>query len=304
MGFSMRGIIFLLPFLAACGDRDLDEYQRERESEEISKVTSISGVYEGEILRTVDEASLGHLVLDLQPDVRINLNPDKVNAQRQVVLKGNLELRDQKSKFISFSNAFFDSESNIFQAVITQSTAGGNLSLDLEGKWSGTTISGSLEVKGFPESRTIFKLEKSEGQMTKHVRVVGHESAKPEGTKTERWDAKKIQPSFNFGAKSYFQVRELDSSSDEEFFQTFAPLKYVDAIVTFTEGATAYFPSAVWDLRTGRLRGSTKIDVSGMSRTLVLDCISILDASSKLGWNCSYTNNSASSYFEFEFRKP
>lgn len=301
----MRGYFALFLFLAACGDRNLDDYQKDRVAEEVAKIDSISGIYDGEVIRKSDGVSLGHLVMELQPDTQINLPNDKVVAQRQVFLKGSLELRDQKSKFISFSGAYYDSTTNTFQAMISMIDSNSNLKLDMIGKVNRSDILGTIEVKGFPESQTTFKLRRSSDQTQRPIQILKNESAMPEGSPLERWDAVKVTPSSSSDAKSFFTIREIDTTSEQEFFQVFAPLKYVDAALYFSEKTGISFSNALWDLRTGRLSAKAHLNLgsSAPERDIILNCISISDVQKNLGWNCTYINNGAAVIFDFEFRK-
>ncbi|MBN8554389.1 MAG: hypothetical protein J0L93_03000 [Deltaproteobacteria bacterium] len=293
---------------AGCGDRNLQDYQKQKVAEEISKIQPIIGIYSGEILSKSDQSSVGKLTFQIDADSRINLSTDQSTPTRQAVLKGTLQLESNKKITIPFSDGYFDSVTGEFQLnIFIRRKTTDEVTMQIKGFLVGDSLNGNLQVREYPERGAVFKLKKINADQIKPSVISKDSSISPEGGKPDTWIFREPGQNGKADRMIKFFIFQDTHSDIEDFLSNFVSVKIVDAAVDFNSGVQVIFSPSKWDLRTGTLKGGYKAETSSQSIDIRLDCISYLlseysnpNQMNQIGWNCRYINSTRGSVMEWK----
>jgi hypothetical protein len=283
-------ILFCLVFvlgLAACQDKTLDDWRREKVNRELNELRSVSGDYVGSLVSAKDGQALGSVLLNLAPDAQPQASADGTTTEQQAALKGRLKFYGTQRADLHFEKGFFDSSSKSFQGVITvPDSAGGTTTMEISGSISGGSVTGVLEARGFPEDGAHFELSKSYGNADSQLLA----SAPPVGAA--------IPPLMTFKAQDPYRARSGDATdiqmslqyrrttSEQSFVDYFVPTQEAQVTFSFWNGQMNIpFSHARYDERTGILIGETVVSDGGMSFVVNVDC-HLEPTDSGQGWSC------------------
>lgn len=279
--------IILLGFgsvVTGCADRTLEDYRRDKVSQELHKFQEVSGVYSGAMTSVRSGAWVGNVSLELKPETTIGESSDRLTQEPKAVLRAKASIQNgTAATSVVFNNAFYDDETRYLRATIqVPQTDGPTVSIDLYGTIEGNRLVGRVEASGYPEEGASVVLER-EMQLSELQPVVapgrgGKDPAKPTGTEKARFMSK---AEYYDGSRRVtgLVVSSRAITTEEEWVTSLLPTRTVGVTLELESGH--YFTQrAVLDLRTRTLRGR-------LSNVIDLDCVEASLEGGKRGWNCS-----------------
>lgn len=286
------GLVLALVLAGALGgcarDLTVDDWRREKVSQEISQIQEISGFYSGKAIRESTSEEVGTLEMTLTSDTRVAETRDRPGAEKQAVLSGDVALFVQgKPLLLHFDDGSYDSQDGSFDAAATIEDSLGKA---IEVKFTGTVkedqVSGSLDVSGQPESQIHYTLER--GKASESL-LNGSASSAGDSSK-EGADAEQERVVRYLGDAQWYANGERNSvevlvirrslTNDQEFLDLMNPIRTVDVSLKVNFGTSAnpritavFFQNAQWDTRLGVLRGRLESGGAGAEKYLLsLNC--------------------------------
>lgn len=296
---SLVAIATILYGLVGCGDKNTDDYNKQKVLQEIAKLQTVVGTYRGPLVRKTGKAELGTLTIELEADTRITLGANQTNPSRQAVLKGALVIENDTKTLLSFSDGFLDSNSKELQATIPLVRRNSDaVTIQLFGMVSDNGMTGTIRAREFSEFSAEFTLTKIESQKINPMVTSDNPETQPQGPPAQLWTATYPSTKSTTGWRSVdLIIFPHQATNEEEFINIFVPVKLVDAAINFNDMVQVPFANSEWDLRTGKLHGETKGGSGADEHDLALDCIAFRIPDNQFGWNCRYMNNLRGSVF-------
>jgi hypothetical protein len=280
--------------LGACGDKTLEEHQRDELERHLAELLQVEGRYTGLVRSRSDNSIMGALALDIRVETRSNGSPGTGRAEGQATLVTSVEFVDYQKISISSSDGYFDARSKHFQTNISIARSGsGPEDLSIGGRLDGSKLSGSMGVTGYTAFRGLFDLIK--GGQDPEILVRGklpQEDTVEDGLVYSR--SFKGQTTFRNNRITPLQliVSQQSLSSGEDFMNKFVPVKSVEFTLNYGNGLSIIHTDARWDQRTGHLTGQWSPSGSGPDpRRITSECRQTGQAAN-MRWQCTHSSSS------------
>jgi hypothetical protein len=283
--FSILGL-FLSGMLAACVvDKTQEDWRQEQVQQQMSKIATIAGTYNGLISSNQDGAALGSMSLNLRPDTTLQASSNNLSSEQRAIVRGTIAYSGITKANVVFDQGYYDSITGIFKASITIPET--NSTMSLYGVVKADRFDGNIEVDGYPTFGGSFSLSRTNAVQTlSPVQSGGRIKAlsMEQGMFTGIWNDQ--------GKKKSVGLKITDPSitSEATFLNIFLPTRNLE--VSFDFGRyKIFFPNARLDDRSRTLIGQTQIaDSSGNARYLVKFLCQIDE--SAVNWACTISGES------------
>lgn len=299
-GGIFLGILFLVGF-TGCGDRTLEQHNREKVAYEFAQIQLIEGTYQGDVIAASDKTSLGSISIFLEAQKKI-MNPgEQVTSTQQASLKGTLTLNAPIRSTISFNDGFYDTDRKELMLQFPMTLRSSRVvNFQISGKFIDDRLEGTIKILEYPDQVGNFQLLKTETPVFKPV-IAKNSNASPAGPVSQEWIAHTDRIR-SLVLPVYLRILPQVFSDSEKIYDLLSPVKILDVAIDFGEVVQILFPNAEWDWRRGTLHGETQVSVSSAEqRRFVIDCVSFQIDEKKMGWNCNYLNPAMGSIIPLNF---
>lgn len=297
-------LLVLSVALTACGpDRTVEDWRREKVSEELSAIRAISGQYGGNLVSN-SRGGLGSVSLEVWPDTLVSGSSGSRSTEPQASLRGKLTLLlEGKTRMVAFRGGFYDRSTGDFKAEIPVSSRSSlSTTLDLEGTFSEGRVRGRIGSDIFPESEARFDLERGVGLPEESRLGSGKSSAQAQDEVAQRFSGTAEFVS-SAPAPMDFTLLTPQNSSEGDFLDLFVAIKWVDVTLMLNGRSPVHFKGSQWDQRTGILTGEIQGE-AGTQRdryVLMLRCTQIGAGQTPSGWDCTYWSSQIGLVFKAKF---
>jgi hypothetical protein len=286
---SWAGALVLGCVLAGCaGDRDADEFRREKLAEQVSRMRPVVGTWRGPVYLSSDQSLLGALTLEARAGTRSGGRRDGFEAEEYPELRGKVIFEDLSgASTMEFQDAFFDSVTGSFRVTIPVQIRPDRpaLELNFQGVVRGNQFSGIVEAGREDKTAGSFTLTKNGGAVETSglSRRLGLRVGDP--LQYESFVGCTYNDFLKRTEAMVLNVNPRTSRTEVRFANLISPIKFVQASVYFglkeEEPANPVsFSNIEWDERYGKLLGS-----EGRAGS-VLDCTWV---SKEERFDCEYT---------------
>jgi hypothetical protein len=203
-------------------------------------------------------------------------------AEGQPVLTARVIFQDLERRIaLTSQDSFFEPESGRFEIDLQLSRASGRMErVILGGVLSQGTLSGTLEAAGNFEDRAEFVLKRDE--QTPLDELASKVSPKPWSPVPGNLIDGVTEFSDGQSTPARLVVLEPEVGPEEDFLNRFAPIRVVQFSVSYGDAFRLVHENALWDLRTRRLVGRSRLQELEVSS----ECSSPLLAGSAGEWTC------------------
>lgn len=282
------GLLGLTGVIGGCAkDRTIDDYRRDRVSQELQRFQAIAGVYRGSMASVSTGEWIGNVALELKAETAIGESSDKLTQEPKAVLRAKASIQNSgAATAVVFSSAYFDSSTGFFRATIqVPQTDGPLVNVDFYGTIDGAAFSGRVESTGYPEQGATVALERDPSSSSLQPILSPapgepgeKEPSQPSGTQKIRYSTDAQFYDGTVRATSLV-VSKRAITTEEEWVTALLPTRTVGVSLEMAHG-NYFTQKAVLDLRTRTLRGR-------LSDILDLDCVETGLGNGKKGWNCT-----------------
>ena len=299
----VAGLIALpVLYISGCGqDKTLDQYNHDKAQQDLAKVQSVSGTYNGILLSSADKSTIGPLSIALVGGTQISNATQGSTSVQQATLRGTITVSGTQKTSVEFVQGFYDSDNGTFQIDVPVTLQSGATStIDLAGSFDGSgAMNGTLKILGYTDNGGYFSLGKDAAlpQVTPSASIsrnqtIVNSALKYQGKATSQGSTADVVMSFNPGITNH----------DQNFANLFNPVKLITVSLTYDAKAGVVFTNAQWDQRTGIPSGV--IDGQSSDNTKyesVLICNQTTTDVTKTGWKCHYSIANGSNPLSFDF---
>lgn len=289
--------VLLSAFLVAgagCGDRTLDDYQRDKVNENLSRIQAISGTYSGTISNADTKVPFGAFSIQLTPDTTVTQNNDKTGPIQIAKIRGKVTYEGTTKAVLVFQNADYDWDRNTIKASFTVD----NNAMDLTGKIENGHLTGELEAEAYPDNAATFDVTLNAPAADAQAIVSAHPKTplNPGDALSARYEADANLWDRTTTDHVSLTISKYDLTNEEQFFTLLTPVSFVTVSLRPTENMQPYASTAVqWDVRTQSFRAALTPMTStggGARVTINLVCKQAPDAKSgQYGWRCSASSS-------------
>lgn len=251
--------------LAAGGcakDRDLEDYQRDKLSEELTKLQAVAGVYRGRAVSRETGKFLAGVTLDLRADTR-TVSP----SEQRPILRGSVTLHGQENATLTFSEASYDPNTGSLKAS-QRMTSG--YDVDVYGELRDGRLRGGLEVFGHSAQGADIDLVR-DGLLPTEAPSAGV----ADDLLRAPWNfrgPRRVSTPPTPDDDVLMRISADVFTTEGRLSQRLMPVRRVRVVLDFGRSVQAYFPNADWDRRTGTLAGKTNYSNNGYNYELTLEC--------------------------------
>lgn len=283
--------------VTGCDDRTIDDWRRERVEQELSKYAEVSGYYSGSLTSKSTAESLGELELEIISDTAVTDSADRLSSEQRAILRGSITFSGGQLAVLDFDNGYYDPKSGRIRLSVNSN----NRRLDLIGVIKNGTIAGQIQAPGYGSYAARIELSKTRDSIVGELRqgLENRKGTAPAEPLTRRFYGDAHYPNGKI-QKFALEIDQKKLRSEDEFIQNFLPTREV-ALRLLWKGETAGKPSvnspvvlfkdAVWDSRSGALKGRTAVVSLGVQYAVELDCQEVILARARKGFSCAYSSD-------------
>lgn len=293
--FKLKFVLSLLilggAFGACAPDRTVDDYNRQKLNEELSKIQQVEGEYVGVLRQSApSEIPLGAFSVEVHPDTRVDDRPGAPRNSQRAIVRGKVVFETDRRLVVDFSNGYYDADSGSFQATVPVTLQSGRqVELNLTGAISENRLIGKIEADGFPESSGVFNLLR-DGPRTDPESLYSEDGAPAIGRSVEIYGGEAVLSHGETRSAELVLLR-TDTSTEQAFVHLFVPVETIQATLDFGDSLQFLFQHAQYDRRVGTLRGQALVSRGGESLQLSLECRESVVVGSPKTWTCRYLNS-------------
>ncbi len=278
-------LLAVLPLAGCVADHSLEDWKREKLSEELSKLEPIRGTYRGVLKTSIDGEDLGALELSFSPQIKVVAGGASERADGRPVLNARLQFEDRDTRLAaSVMDGYFDSDSGRFQITLQITRSGGRSEeLTLGGILNRDQLNGELRIAGSTAAAGSFSLSRATSS--------GSLSEIAQKLTTKPWfsapsSARDGVTRFSSGQvrNSRIVILEPGTTPEEAFLNRFAPVRVVQFTLNYGDSVKLVNDSAIWDERTRKLTGRAKMG----SFEVLSECSASDGAESSQSWSCAH----------------
>jgi hypothetical protein len=269
-------MLILTLFYSCSKDMNMDDYNSNRLQQTISRISSVSGTYSGNIISKLDGSSLGTLILTFQAKTDV-----QTNSQQQAVVSGTLQYKSLTNADIVFDKGSYNEETGGFQIIIPVDTT---QSLSLDGVINGGKFYGSIEIQGRSDYGASLELVKNAPVPNVSTIEVG-------GTRMQQIQKLnyKYIGSYNYGQEvspMKLTFRDPDTANNiKKFSNILSPTRTVNAAVDMG-GFSLSFNDSIIDDKNGTLSGKAIFNDQKDPQTIYLSCLKFEESADNFGYDC------------------
>lgn len=263
--------------MAGCADKTTDQWRRERVSQELAKLQSVTGVYSGDLHSKRDGSFLGGFALELRTDTRVQDSMDRLSSEQRATLRGKIRFSGKFNSELVFDGGDYDSVNRTFRITTPE--------LSVVGSIAGDVVTGEVSPRDYPESASLFNLSK-DGAMPDTRDLVQRDPFAPESlheTYTGTYNYS------HFGAPATGEltmtVLQNESTPEQQFLNLLLPVRMAKVTCEF-QGFHVIFPKARLDERTGTLMAEGEAG-EGMQRFPVSLSCQKVQVDNLSAWKCT-----------------
>ena len=293
----MMSAVLIAVFAFGCGkDRTVEDYQHDRVAELKAQIRAVAGAYTGKLVFA--DGTTGDIELQLAEDTQLNDSRSSIAVTPQASLQGSVKFVSQGAlRVLSFHDGFFDAGSGDFKAEVSVKQRSGDVTtIEVSGTISDDSVDGSLAATTYEEASGHFHATR--GASTESGSLISGRGTAAPVVYTRKYHAD-VPFSDGTTRSMALVVTNANSSSEQAFYDTFSPLKWVDVqLQDLGDAGSASdssqnvqsipFSDATWDQRNGQLYA--RLSQSGGSPdsvSLALRCQEQTRGTTT-AWNCSY----------------
>jgi hypothetical protein len=262
-------------------DQNQEDYNRQKLTEELSKLEPIRGTFRGVLKAASDSETLGALELTFSPQIKVVPGGASMRADGRPVLNARLQFEDRENKLAaSVTDSYFDPETGRFQLTLAITRAAGRTEeMTLGGILNSDTLSGELTIASLGTHAGTFSLKRA-GNSGSLTDIAQKLSTKPWFTAPS--SSRDGITRFATGQERLSRIVILDpeTTPEEAFLNRFAPVRVVQFTLNYGDSVKLVNENAIWDERTRVLSGKAK-----MGTFEVITHCSSPDAAS---WSCTH----------------
>ncbi len=281
--------------LTGCGDKTLEDHQREELERTLAELRQVEGRYTGLVRSRSDKSVTGALALDIRVETRSNVPTNGGGrAGGRAALITAVEYVDFQKISISSDDSYFDVRSKQFQTNISIArSSGGSEDLSIGGKLEGERLKGSIGVTGFGAFGGEFELVRG-GQDPENL-IVGklpQDDESNEGLVYSKTFKGQTRFKNNRITPAQVVVTQQSLSAGEDFMNKFVPVKSVNFTLNFGNGLSMVHAGSRWDQRTGILTGQWMSSTPGGAEAprVSSECRSS-GQGADLRWSCTHISS-------------
>lgn len=270
--------------LTGCGkDKNMDDYNRDQNEQNIARIESISGSFTGAVVSKIDGKSLGEMSLTY----KARTSGSGGDASKQATLiSGSVNIQGLESSEVAFDNGSYDEQASgdNFHVTIGEGTT---TKISLNGRIIDNHWVGTIEVTGQSAYGATLNLLKNAPQSSAQAIEVS-------GTRLEqikrgnitysdiyKYNNKNLQVSMNFINKTI--------TAEQTLVKLLSPVRLVDVSLDFSIVKFKFSNVTLDDkIEHGTLKSNddVAIDDSGVPAAAKLECQKFDDGSDHFGWQC------------------
>ncbi len=263
-------MFFSLTFLAlcSCGNRNLEDYNREKAHRDEQRIQSAVGSYRGEMVNSRSREVLGLIQVDLHPDRLINVESQSETS----ALKASLLFSGKSPTYLNSSRTYYDWEAGRVNAEfsVPGSKQTSTIILRMDAKFTSGKLKGSIESLGFEKDSAEFELTKEKRDENSKSFFRSGQTSKSLNGKDEIELVYSGLLDGNEGDTSASKISLMITNSDSDpalkFAELLAPQKTVRAVMAISrndpprrqgrlrDGFSVNFTNGVWDPSLGTLQ--------------------------------------------------
>ncbi len=279
-------LLFILTLISCSKDKNLEDWQRQKDSENIAKIDAISGIYEGSVKLDNQTDSKQTMQIEIRAGSRILDNPSS-GAIREATVDGRLSVLSDHLASTSFSHGFYDKMSNDIHLELEVNDRNNKKNIiDVIGQIENNEFNAIVENRDYPNTRKTILLKRVSEQDANSTKNA-MKSLQPGHSQVSLFDfIGKLRDNFGNDQNAELIVMSSASTSEISLLDYFTPLKIVDATLNIGNGLVSiFFQNATWDADRGKLYGLRTVQTNGENNAMMIDC------SEEDGWDCKYILN-------------
>ncbi|MBL7715729.1 MAG: hypothetical protein JNL01_09700 [Bdellovibrionales bacterium] len=287
--------VITLGLVSCAKERTLEDWRRDRVSEQLAQIQARSGTYSG-----ATQLSTGEILgfeLQVEPDTEISLTRDSISTAPQAALQGRVRIWLDRSVYsLRFRGGFIDPNTGGFKAEIPVTLRNGTIAeLALSGTLDAGRATGRLGAAIYPELSSSFEAKLNSVP-------VNSEKLKEEIPARLEYTGSLL---FTDGSTSdaIFRMIHSPATTDQEIYDLFDEVRWTH-VELWIDGVSYLFP-AQWRTQEKRLvgifsqgQGSAGGATSGFAGRL--ECFEKEGGAVRVGWECDYSSVSAASSVGFK----
>ncbi len=264
--------------LAGCGDKNLEDYQREQASRDLSKLDNARGDFSGYLKRSLNGETMGALLIRFTPELRPTAGKagttESTLSPNQAALIADIEFQGKGEYRAHVKDGLFNPDTGQYDVDLKISRASGTAeTLSLRGKIVGNRFEGTLQAPGFSQMAGEFSLVRDGAKMAQMLKELPSQGVEV-GSVSPDLQSSTVQ---TYMGKTKFSSRTLPvslvvtedrKSPSEEVLQLFYPNRKVFFTLNYGGNLTFASTEMTWDLRRGSLSGG----FVAREQNITLDC--------------------------------
>jgi len=285
------GILLCLALSAftGCGDRNADDYRREKMGLELARYQAVAGTYSGPLVTGRGE-SPGQISIALRAEAANIDSSDRLSSEQKAVLRGEVSFSfnddSTRKTTLAFNDGYYNDAEGTFRATIQVNQSVQAVSqvtrLDLYGRIASGRFDGRIEVSGFKDDGAGFRAVRDD-------RSLAPGSASPPSGKPRPALDLRLASRAKFSSDGRIEtvrarVSASESSNEEDFLLLLKPVRIVNITMNMEPGLIFITTDGRWDLRAGTLRA--KLSTPSGRGQVELSCREVPLADGGKGWDC------------------
>ncbi|MBU6374835.1 MAG: hypothetical protein KGQ59_02460 [Bdellovibrionales bacterium] len=277
------GALILFSSFGCVGDKDLEDWRRQKLNEDLGELYSAAGIYRGDLTSKQTGEAIGAFEITLVPQVKVVAGSSGDRADGQATLAARIIFQDSSNRLaLTALDSYFDQSTGKLEVTLPLQRSGGRVEqVILSGSVANNSLGGELQITGAAELAGLFKLTKDSKQSISEI-AEKIRSSKP-GTSTELWLG-----STQFGQSKEQPVSaifiESEVSPEEKFLNRFASLQVVQFTLNYGNSFRLVHKDALLDRRTGKLTGKALVERNNAISEVITEC-----ESTGTEWKCSHS---------------
>ncbi len=282
----MKILLSILGFalLVSCAkDKTLEEYQRDKNRNEMAQYQAVTGNYSGIVASKESGEILGAMEITLETDTKPagsnqsggNQQISNALASGNPILTTNVRFLDSQIISLASEKSYYDPDTGAYSVeFLVRKTGEGIKTVFISGNINGASLTGQIATREYPASGGRFSLTrngKSIEQLLKEARP----------TQPDNKENKKQVKAF-IGNTDFTRAAETRpvrvvmlqplKGNEEDLLDVIDPVKKVQLSFNYSQTLNLLFPNATYDVRQSLLTGEITFTRNGQSQQMSLEC--------------------------------